>query len=234
MKSTIFHSAIVGVLVVALIGCARTPPREPAGKRPPAYEVDGKIYQPLGEVADYVERGVASWYGVDFHGRKTSSGEMYDMYDRTAAHRILPFGTQVEVTNVRNGKVTRVRINDRGPFVKDRILDLSYTGARDIGLVGPGTAPVELKVVGAVASSPRDWTGNFTVQIGAFEERENAALLKARLSGHHPYVHVTTFDSRGKLFYRVRVGRYQTLAQTIEAQKELESKGYQDTFIVAE
>ena len=234
VKRTIFHAAIVGVLVCALISCSRTPTRAPTGKRPPAYEVDGKIYHPLGEVGNYVERGVASWYGEDFHGRKTSSGEIYDMYDRTAAHRILPFGTQVQVTNERTGKTTTVKINDRGPFVNDRIIDLSYTGARDIGLIGPGTAPVELKVVGVAESSPLEWTGNFTVQIGAFEEQENAALLKAKLSRHHASVHVTTFDSRGKLLYRVRVGRYQTLPETIEAQKELESRGYRDTYVVAE
>jgi len=234
VKRKIFHSALVGVLVLALISCSRTPTRVPTGKRPPAYEVDGEIYHPLGEVGDYVERGVASWYGEDFHGRKTSSGEIYNMYARTAAHRILPFGTQVQVTNERTGKITTVRINDRGPFVNDRIIDLSYTGAEDIGLIGPGTAPVALKVVGVAEPSPLEWTGNFTVQIGAFEEQENAALLKAKLSRHHSYVHVTMFDSRGKLLYRVRVGRYQTLPETIEAQKELESRGYRDTFIVAE
>jgi len=206
----------------------------PERKPPPAYEVDGKIYQPLGEVKDYVERGVASWYGEDFNGKETSSGEIYNMFDRTAAHRILPFGTRVQVTNLETGKITVVTINDRGPFVKDRIIDLSYTGARDIGLVGPGTAPVELKVVGAANSASLEWSGNFAVQIGAFKERENAALLKAKLSRHHADVYVSTFDSRGKLFYRVRVGRYQSLLETMEAQKELEAKGYRDSFIVAE
>jgi rare lipoprotein A len=188
----------------------------------------------LGEVDEYTERGVASWYGKDFHGRKTSNGEIYDMYARTAAHRILPFGTQVEVTNLGNGKRTTLRINDRGPFVKDRIIDLSYTGALDIGLVGPGTAPVEIKAVGVAESSPQDWNGNFAVQVGAFGEHSNAALLQAKLSDQHGHVSVTTFDSGGKIFYRVRVGRYQTLAKALEVQKELASEGYGETFIVAE
>jgi len=194
-----------------------------------------------------VERGIASWYGKKFHGRKTSSGEVYNMYAKTAAHRTLPFGTHLQVTNLTNEKKTTVRINDRGPFVKGRIIDLSYTGAQEIGLIGPGTALVEIKVSGlkeagnqdkkrinGLASTQIYWTGSFTVQIGAFEDLENAVRLKEELSRLYAFVYITTFDTKGRVFYRVRVGKYNILQETIQAQKELESRGYRDTFVVAE
>jgi len=105
------------------------------------------------------ETGVASWYGPDFHGKLTSNKEIYDMYDMTAAHRILPFGTVVMVTNLDNGRTATVRINDRGPFVGDRIIDLSYATARVLDMVGPGTARVRLEVLRNVSPPPRsrDW-----------------------------------------------------------------------------
>ena len=197
--------------------------------------VGGKIYYPLGKVTDYKEQGVASWYGEEFHRKKTSSGEPYDMYAHTAAHRILPFGTKVQVTNLKNGKKTVVVINDRGPFAKDRILDLSYCGAKEIGLIGPGTASVELEVVGVTDSTPLDWTGVFTVQIGAFKELKNALRLKEKIFLFNSSAHINTYETHeGAVFYQVRVGKYNNLEETIQAQRELESRGFQDTFIVAE
>ena len=181
-----------------------------------------------------MERGIASWYGEEFQGKRTSNGEIYNMYEKTAAHRIIPFGTYVQVTNLTNGKKTTVRINDRGPFIKGRIIDLSYAGAREIGLIGPGTAPVELKVVGSSGSAPLCWTGNFVIQVGAFEDLKNANGLKAKLSHHYGHVYITTFNSRGKFFYRVRIGKYNNFQETVQIQKELESRGYRDTFVVAE
>lgn len=197
--------------------------------------VNGKIYYPLGEVRDYKEQGVASWYGPDFHGKKTSNGEQYDMYAGTAAHRILPFGAKVQVTNLDNGKKTVVVINDRGPFAKDRILDLSYRGAQEIGLVGPGTARVALEVVGATEGTALDWNGVFAVQLAAFKERTNALRFKDRIFSFNSSAHINVYETHdGAVFYQVRVGKYQNLEETIRAQKEFESQGFRGAFIVGE
>src|SRR6266576_6385959 len=130
----------------------------------------------------YTEEGNASWYGLPFHGRHASNGEIYDMYRLTAAHRTLPFETMVRVTNLNNGKSTVVRITDRGPFVDDRIIDLSFAAAREVDSVGPGIVPVRVEVI----SPGLDPTsGFFTVQVGAFRERANAERLRDRLSASY-------------------------------------------------
>jgi rare lipoprotein A len=111
---------------------------------PKPYKISGKWYQPLPYARGYRERGLASWYGKKFHGRKTANGETYNMYGISAAHKTLPLGTYVTVKNLDNGKTLVVRINDRGPFVKGRIIDLSYGAAKKLGVVGPGTARVDV------------------------------------------------------------------------------------------
>ena len=128
-----------------------------------------------------LERGVASWYGPGFDGRMTASGERYDMHALTAAHRTLPFGTLLEVRNLDNGQTTQVRINDRGPFKKDRIVDLSLTAARAIGMVGPGTARVELRTIVLGGGDRR-----YVVQVGAFQEQALADALVSRLRPEYP------------------------------------------------
>jgi peptidoglycan lytic transglycosylase len=155
---------------------------------------------------EYVEEGVASWYGVPFNGRRTSNGEIYDMHLFTAAHRTLPFGAVVRVTNMRNGKQTQVRINDRGPFVADRIIDLSLSAAQAIEMVGTGTAPVRLEIL----SGPNPQVGFFGVQVGAFRTQENAERLKADLATRYSPVTIAIYDSPTGTFYRVRVGRLPT------------------------
>jgi rare lipoprotein A len=125
----------------------RAEPRSQHGN-PPFYEVAGRRYAVLGSADGYVERGVASWYGPDFHGRNTSSGEPYDMYGMTAAHKTLPLPCYARITNLANGRSIVVRINDRGPFVANRIVDLSYTAAQRLDIVRTGTAFVELRTVG--------------------------------------------------------------------------------------
>ena len=127
-------------------------PRKPGGKpkngRIPAtqrpYEINGITYHPIPSAQGYAEQGLASWYGEPFHGRKTSNGEIYDMYGDTAAHKTLPMHTVLLVKNLENGKSTVVRINDRGPFVQERILDLTYAKAKELDIVGKGTAKVEI------------------------------------------------------------------------------------------
>jgi len=152
----------------------------------------------------YSEEGNASWYGVPFHGRRASNGEVYDMHKFTAAHRTLPFDTVVRVTNLSNGKSTVVRITDRGPFVDNRIIDLSMAAAREIDSIGAGVVPVRLEILSAGVDPT---SGFFTVQIGAFRDRGNAERLRQRLNGSYSPIFIQQYDSPGGLFYRVRVGK---------------------------
>jgi rare lipoprotein A len=158
---------------------------------------------PVPAPSGYTEEGNASWYGVPFHGRHASNGEIYDMYKLTAAHRTLPFETMVRVTNLNNGKSTVVRITDRGPFVDNRIIDLSLAAAREVESVGPGVVPVRVEVLGGVDPT----TGFFTVQVGAFRERANAERLRDRLDVAYSPIFIQQYDSPDGVFYRVRVGR---------------------------
>lgn len=156
-------------------------------------------YFPEGDV----ERGIASWYGPGFLGKPTSSKEIYDMFDMTAAHPTLPFGTYVVVTNMNNHKAVTVRINDRGPFVKDRIIDLSYAAAQVIDMVGPGTAPVTVEVLRRVSPSPA--AVKYSVQIGSFSQKTNAAGLKRQLGNTYGDVKISEFKTKRQVFYRVRI-----------------------------
>ncbi len=153
--------------------------------------------------AGYTEEGNASWYGEPFHGRRASNGEIYDMYKLTAAHRTLPFETMVRVTNMNNGKSTVVRITDRGPFVDNRIIDLSLAAAREVDSVGPGVVPVRVEVLGGVDPT----AGFFTVQVGAFRDPANAERLRGRLSASYSPIFIQQYESPDGVFYRVRVGR---------------------------
>lgn len=151
-----------------------------------------------------VEVGVASWYGGEFHGRPTSSREVFDMNDLTAAHRTLPFGTQVMVTNLENDRSVVVRINDRGPFVRGRVIDLSYAAARVLGLIGPGTARVRLETLRGLRE-PAAKPVAIWLQVGAFSVQENAYALKKRLDKTYPGVTVTTFKTGSRTYFRVRL-----------------------------
>jgi len=152
----------------------------------------------------YTEEGNASWYGVPFHGRRASNGEIYDMYKLTAAHRTLPFETMVRVTNLNNGKSAVVRITDRGPFVDNRIIDLSLAAAREVDSIGPGVVPVRVEVLSPGVDPT---SGFFTVQVGAFRDRANAERLHDRLSASYSPIFIQQYDSPDGVFYRVRVGR---------------------------
>jgi rare lipoprotein A len=152
----------------------------------------------------YLEEGNASWYGVPFNGRRASNGEIYDMYKLTAAHRTLPFETIVRVTNLNNGKSTTVRITDRGPFVDNRIIDLSLAAAREIESIGPGVVPVRVEVL----TPGIDPTGGFfTVQVGAFRDQANAQRLRDRLNPSYSPIFIQQYDAPDGTFYRVRVGK---------------------------
>ncbi|MGB0034577.1 MAG: septal ring lytic transglycosylase RlpA family protein [Candidatus Acidiferrales bacterium] len=176
----------------------------------------------------YLEEGVASWYGIPFHGRRTSNGEIYDMRQFTAAHRTLPFGAIVRVTNLRNGRQIEVRINDRGPFVANRVIDLSMAAAQAIEMIGTGTAPVRLEIL----SGPNPQIGFFCVQVGAFLVRENAERLKAQLEARYSPVTIVTYDSPDGLFYRVRAGRLPSEAAARRLADQLRSSEQVTTFVV--
>lgn len=264
-----------GMVLISFIGCSKAAikssdnqvsiPSTPAtktvdkkkirGERPDKmasakdrpYAVDGRWYFPLNSIEGYREQGVASWYGTDFHGKKTSSGEIYDMFGPTAAHRLLPLNTQVKVRNPSNNKEIIVRINDRGPFVKERIIDLSYDSAKALGLIGPGTALVELEAIGVLIEEEENGRkttrliqeidyqkGPFVVQIGAFKEIENANRLKDRLLADYLEVEVLETIIKGERFYRVRINCREQLNEALRIQKELETKGFSQALVMAQ
>jgi rare lipoprotein A len=174
------------------------------------------------------EEGIASWYGHPYHGRRAASGEIYNMYDMTAAHRTLPFGTQVRVHDLENGRDVEVRINDRGPFVEGRIIDLSYASAQAMGM--PGIARVRLEILGlAPASEP----GIFAVQVGAFRDPANAGRLKALIEASYGPVVILSFDRGDGLFYRVRVGHESSETAAYELAEKLRNANFAtETFVV--
>ncbi len=245
---------LIVVLLIAIFitfsmnGCSTAPvssrPQTEGSPRP--YRVGQEWYHPLASVREFKERGVASWYGKDFHGKKTSSGEIYNMYDMTAAHKILPLGTYVRVRNLENNRVIDLRINDRGPFVRGRIIDLSYTAAKKLEIVGPGTAAVEVVALGKrnsstikgsenIAYTPTDYfSGIFSVQVGAFQDRNNAERLRKDLELIHKDTYISAFSNGENTFYRVRVGRYSSVDQVMNTERLLVENGYAGAFSVAE
>ena len=223
---------------------ARPAPPAPSGY-PKPYRVLGTWYQPIPNARNFEQSGIASWYGKKFHGRKTSNGETYNMYAMTAAHKTLPLGTFVQVSNLDNGRSVDVRVNDRGPFVRGRIIDLSYKAAKAIGMVAPGTARVRVVALGAPAPGsvpgktlqflPIDYySGNFTFQVGAFTERANALRLVQKLGRQYKNAHMTTFQDGVRTFYRVRVGQTDSLEQAQLFENQLVKEGFPGAFIVAE
>lgn len=195
-----------------------------AGRRAPGREEPLRSRIESGR-AVYVERGIASWYGEEFQGNPTASGEIYDMYDLTAAHRTLPLGSFVMVTNLENYRSVKVRINDRGPFVKGRIIDLSYGAARAIGMVEKGTAPVKIVALdtGLVASRG---TPVYTVQVGAFSLKENAERLLVELRTGFPGAYMTVLETNQGRYYRVRVGKFASRESAYQLARKLAASGY--------
>jgi len=194
-----------------------------------------------------VQNGNASWYGKKFHGRPTANGEIYDMYEKSAAHKTLPLGTYVKVVNLSNKKQVIVRINDRGPFVKGRVIDFSYAAAKEIDLVGPGVARVKIVALGKEVGKIESPSGNkpvieikdlkkgeFTVQVGAFKNEKNAIRLCSRLKVVFDYVDMERFEDINKgMVYRVRVSKSGTLTKAGEMESKLESMGFEEAFIVS-
>jgi len=220
----------------------------------PVYEVFGKRYIVMESGSGYSERGVASWYGEKFHGRLTSNREPYDMYAMTAAHKTLPLPTYVRVRNLRNNKSIVVRVNDRGPFISNRIIDLSYAAASKLDMVEDGTSLVEVTAItfddppgdrptwrtttsvpqpaqAAVKSAP----GQIFVQVGAFGNRENAARRSAELKAANfgnVIIHADTEVS--PTLYRVRIGPIQDVIQYDVVVEELSNIGISNPYLISE
>jgi len=207
------------VILLSVCACARR-------------EVRHEAYEP-GKAIQYREVGIASWYGEDYHGRKTANGEVYDMYAMTAAHRILPFQTRVRVTNLENGKKTELRINDRGPFVAGRIIDLSFSGAKAIGMVGTGTAKVRIEAIGFAGGQSPSLQGIFAVQVGSFAQKENAVRFHDQLERKYPNVHIILWESNVQRLYRVRLGAFRTEGEA-RRQVEILKKENLPGFVVRE
>ena len=223
-------------------------PRSTSGNDP--YIVFGKTYLPLQDASGYRERGIASWYGKKFHGKRTSSGEPYDMYAMTAAHKTLPLPTYVRVTNLRNGRVAVLRVNDRGPFLHNRLIDLSYAAALKLDIVKNGTAVVEVETLGIASSKASAQDGveampeapkhlstdlRLYLQVGAFANWENAASLRARLaSADFGAVFIQSELRDDTRFYRVRVGPVGSVERIDELVQRANDYGLRDTQIVVE
>jgi len=262
-KVNFYCCIVVFIVVFIFCGCSkrpirvrhihkRTPSRtynqntdsKPANGIGAPYYIDGIQYIPQDKPQNFVQKGIASWYGKKFHGKKTACGERYNMYAMTAAHKTLPLQTWVKVHNLRNNREIVVRINDRGPFVKGRIIDLTYTGAKKLGMADQGTAPVIVTVLGKLKknsiSTQKEYipvncfNGNFSIQIGAFQVRANAERLKAKLSRKYDHVHIAAYTDYRGTFYRVRVGKYSDLKEALFLEKQMYSNGHKTIFLIAD
>ncbi|MEN8175150.1 MAG: septal ring lytic transglycosylase RlpA family protein [Pseudomonadota bacterium] len=209
-------------------------PREEPPSRygnPKTYSVFGKKYRTLASGENYLERGMASWYGTKFHGRRTSSGETYDMYAMTAAHRSLPLPTYVEVTNLDNGKKVVVKVNDRGPFHSKRIIDLSYVAAKKLGFTKQGTSHVEVRTIGpnrnqetGKAPAVKILDDSHFVQVGAFSNRENAQQMQSTVQQLQEF-EVTVQGGESDGLYRVVIGPVGSLVQAGTLADHLRDRG---------
>ena len=212
-----------GAVVVSVVaGCALPRGRPPA---PPP-------------VVDGVQVGVASWYGPGFHGNRTANGEIYDQYELTAAHPSLPLGTRVMVTNISNGRSVQVRINDRGPFVDGRAIDLSYAAAQVLRMVGPGTARVRIDALASstrvaersaalVPPAPRDLpAARYLVQVASLSDSARAEHLRRVLGARFPDAHVAPLDTAESRYYRVVIGPYPLRGAAVARGQMVNRLGY--------
>ena len=174
------------------------------------------------------QTGIASWYGPGFHGRTTASGIIYNQHDLTAAHQTLPLGTRVLVTNLDNGRSIEVLINDRGPFAKGRIIDLSYAAAETLGMIGPGTIPVRIEVVstGSDRISLIKDSLDYTLQLGSFSVLENARQLRDRVASKFSEVAIVPLNTSTSTFYRVQLGRFSSRSSAEEQARRVTQEGY--------
>ncbi len=218
------------------------PRREPrsAHGNPPVYSVLGKRYYVLATADGYLERGVASWYGPTFHGENTSNGEKYDMFAMTAAHKTLPLPTYARVTNLRNGRSVVVRINDRGPFVANRLIDLSYSAAAKLDMLKEGTTLVEVRAL--TVSEPDQLARSaelpppiLYVQAGAFADQNNAQRVVQRLhAGGLSNAFILSPPDGKPTLYRVRLGPINSVPEFDQLAARLKALGFPDARLAAD
>lgn len=184
---------------------------------PPQPAIDGRVSQ----------TGIASWYGPGFHGKATASGEIYNQNDMTAAHQTLPLGAKVMVTNMENGRTAEVLVNDRGPFAKNRIIDLSYAAAQSVDMVGPGTALVRIDVLSSpVPLNAIRPTLDYTLQLGSFSQLENAQQLRDRIVKNFDGVTITPLPSKDITYYRVHLGSFSNRSAAEDMARQVSQAGY--------
>jgi rare lipoprotein A len=174
------------------------------------------------------QTGIASWYGPGFHGKATASGAIYDQHDLTAAHQTLPLGTRVMVTHLETGSSTEVTINDRGPFVKGRIIDLSFAAGKALGMIGPGTIPVRVEVIDSGShkiQSIRD-SLEYTLQLGSFSQLENAQKLRDRLANAYNDIAIAPLRVKDVTYYRVQLGTFSNRHTAEERARQLSQAGF--------
>lgn len=224
------------------------PRDEPKSKygNPAHYEVFGKRYYVLQTSRGYKEKGIASWYGTKFHGRRTSSGEKYDMYAMTAAHKTLPLPTYAEVTNLSNGKKVIVKINDRGPFHGNRLIDLSYSAATQLGIIARGTGMVEVRAISAskpgtlrTAAKINTPIGvekpDLFLQVGAFSTENKARQLQRKIRNQiKDNVLIVPLNKANRSLYRVRIGPLSSIEYADSLSSKLVRLGFNDAHVVIE
>ena len=255
---------MLSLLLVALAGCTFGVPIGDRGQQqssssgvpattpskrgnPSSYVVFGKRYYVLNSSEGFVQRGIASWYGTKFHGRDTSSGEVYNMYAMTAAHKTLPIPVYVHVKNLDNGRSAVVKVNDRGPFISGRIIDLSYAAAKKLGVDGPGTANVEISVLSAGEDKPTSVVRSIPldtdleqdlplfIQMGSFSNQLNANnLVQNLVAADETAARIFELETDGGLFYRVRVGPLFDIDEANAILTRLRGKGFQTAHIVVQ
>ncbi|MBT4838212.1 MAG: septal ring lytic transglycosylase RlpA family protein [Methylococcales bacterium] len=214
--------------------------RSQAGN-PPYYSINGKRYHVMDHSDGYEEKGVASWYGKKFHGRKTSNGETYDMFALTAAHKTLPLPTYLEVTNLKNKRTIIVKVNDRGPFHGDRIIDLSYAAAVKLGYNQQGTTPVHIKVIASSIplnsfNSEQNTNNKYPssqtfLQIAAFTKKNNAEIYKNKLM-NNKLSKINIFKNKHQSIYRIQIGPMDNEQETQQFNQKLSSLGITKTLLV--
>lgn len=226
-----------------------TPKVEPPSKygNPRFYDVQGKRYYVLNSASNFYQKGIASWYGTKFHGRRTSSGEPYNMYAMTAAHKTLPIPVYVEVINLDNNKKVIVRVNDRGPFAEGRIIDLSYVAAKKLGIDKNGTGRVEIRTIdprrqhidtrpaATVDMAENNSEGQLYLQVGAFTDHANAAQLLSRLIlKTDENVLINRKSAGDEDVYRVRIGPLDSESEAHRIRNKLNPLGIDAPHIVVE
>ncbi|MBI5184494.1 MAG: septal ring lytic transglycosylase RlpA family protein [Nitrospinae bacterium] len=251
MKSSIHNKLLTFftcLLALSFAAC-ETVSRPTAGKPPSTAETTLEKKTLVGlpqepEDKRFVQEGIASWYGPDFQKKQTANGEVYDMYGMTAAHQTIPFNVYVKVTNLENGKSVVVRVNDRGPFAKDRIIDLTYTASYKLGMLATGTARVRIEGLGFVKEvdgkrvyiTPASYQieGTLTLQVGSFKSKDGAYSLVEQLKTGFRDVHVTELEIGTEKYYRVLVGKYKTPADAAKDMESLVQAGFTGAHLLTE